>query len=166
MTAWAPGAPGQPNAVAEIFPQQAELDAAIPSRARTYLQQARDTLHAPDGAVMLAASAVDAMLVAKGYSKGTLYERIKAAAAGHVITEDMAGWAHHVRLEANNPRHVDEKEPHATPQAAAQSIEFATQLAEFLYVLPSRVTRGLEVARGTPGCEAPDAAPVGPATTP
>lgn len=148
VMAWSRVAGGD---VAEVFPSQDELDAAIPDRARTYLQQSRDTLHAPDGAVMLAASAVDAMLKAKAYSKGTLNERIKAAAADHLITGDMARWAHHVRLEANNPRHVDEDEPHATPEAAAQAVEFATQLANFLFVLPSRVTRGLEAAGRTSG---------------
>jgi hypothetical protein len=86
---------------------------------------------------MLAASAVDAMLKTKGYPKGSLYSRIKQAADDHLITADMALWAHHVRLEANNPRHVDEDEPHANPEAAGQAVEFAAALANILFVLPS-----------------------------
>ena len=57
---------------------------------------------------MLAASAVDAMLKVKGYKDGSLYQRIKDAAAGHIITADMATWAHQVRLDANDQRHADE----------------------------------------------------------
>ena len=52
--------------VTEIYPSASEASADIPDRARYYLQQAIDTLHAPAGSVMLAASAVDAMLKAKG----------------------------------------------------------------------------------------------------
>jgi Domain of unknown function (DUF4145) len=103
---------------------------------------------------MLAASAVDAMLKAKGYQDGSsLYSRIKSAANDHLITADMALWAHHVRLEANNPRHADEDEPHATSTGAAQAVDFASALANILFVLPSRVTRGLKEAGGTPIAE-------------
>src|SRR5712691_10739637 len=64
----------------EVLPPQRSVAAAIPEPARRYLTQAQDSLHAPDGAVMLAASAIDAMLKVKNYSEGTLNERIKAAA--------------------------------------------------------------------------------------
>jgi hypothetical protein len=133
-----------------ILPQPDELSATIPDTARKYLHQAQESLHAPDGAVMLAASAVDAMLKTKDYVEGSLYSRIKLAADNHLITPDMALWAHHVRLEANNPRHVDDEEPHATPESAKQAVEFAAALANILFVLPSRVTRGLKEAGGTP----------------
>jgi hypothetical protein len=141
------------GAVEGTLPQQDELSDEIPATARRYLHQAQDSLHVPDGAVMLAASAVDAMLKAKGYRDGDLYSRIKLATDAHLITSDMALWAHHVRLEANNPRHVDEDEPHATPEAAKQAVEFATALANILFVLPSRVTRGLKEAGGIPVAE-------------
>jgi hypothetical protein len=139
--------------VVQTFPQQDELSDEIPATARKYLHQAQESLHAPDGAVMLAASAVDAMLKAKGYREGWLNSRIKKAAEDHVITADMALWAHQVRLEANNPRHADDEEPHATPKGAKQAVEFAVALAHILFVLPSRVTRGLKEAGGTPMAE-------------
>lgn len=145
-SAWA--VPG--STIAEIFPQQNELSAEMPPTARKYLCQAQESLHAPDGAVMLAASAVDAMLKAKEYREGSLYSRIKKAAEAHLITADMALWAHQVRLEANNPRHADDEEPHATPEAAKQAVEFAAALANILFVLAARVTRGLKEAGGTP----------------
>jgi hypothetical protein len=95
---------------------------------------------------MLAASAVDAMLKAKNYTEGSLYRRIDKASQDNVITSDMALWAHHVRLEANDVRHADANDPHATADEARQSVEFATALGHFLFVLPSRVRRGLEAA--------------------
>jgi len=95
---------------------------------------------------MLAASAVDAMLKAKRYTEGNLYTRIDKAKDDNVITSDMALWAHHVRLEANDARHADAENPHATPEEAQQSVEFAAALGNILFVLPSRVRRGLEAA--------------------
>ena len=119
--AWSRSLPSATGPVEAVFPQQGELSDAIPAAARRYLQQAQDSIHAPDGAVMLAASAVDAMLKSKGYDAGRLYSRIRAAADAHLITADMALWSHQVRLEANNPRHADQDEPHVTPAAAAQA---------------------------------------------
>ena len=107
------------------LPQQDELSNEIPATARRYLHQAQESLHAPDGAVMLASSAVDAMLKAKEYLTGSLYSRIKRAAEDHLITADMALWAHHVRLEANDPRHADDEAPHKSPEEAKQAVELA-----------------------------------------
>ena len=92
---------------------------------------------------MLAASAVDAMLKAKGYKDGSLYQRIKEAAVGHIITADMATWAHQVRLDANDQRHADESASFPTREEAQRSLDFALALAEILFVLPTRVTRGI-----------------------
>src|SRR2546425_1148696 len=92
-----------------MYPSAQTLDdEAIPLNARTYLNQAVDSQHAPAGAVMLAASAVDAMLKAKGYKDGSLNSRIKKAVADHLITKEMGQWAHEVRLDANEQRHADE----------------------------------------------------------
>ena len=77
----------------------------LPDPARTFLQQAFETLHAPDAATVMAASAVDAMLKDKGYKTGTLYTRIDQAVKENVLTQGMATWAHAVRLEANGVRH-------------------------------------------------------------
>jgi hypothetical protein len=48
----------------------------IPDRAREYLEQAISSISAPAGAIMLAASSVDAMLKEKGLNSGKLYSRI------------------------------------------------------------------------------------------
>ena len=60
---------------------------------------------------MLAASAVDSMLKAKNLTSGGLYARIDEAAKAHLITAEMAQWAHDVRLDANDQRHADDSAP-------------------------------------------------------
>jgi hypothetical protein len=132
---------GNPNVLAH-WPESAAVSDCIPDRARSYLAQALSSIHAPAGAVMLAASSVDAMLKEKGLKDGSLYARIEKAATDHLITGEMAPWAHEVRLDANDQRHVDDNTPLPSAQDATRVIEFAKALAEFLFVLPARVTRG------------------------
>ena len=60
----------QDGEITEIYPDVTAVDPEIPDPARSYLQQAIDSLHAPAGSVMLSASAVDAMLKAKSYKDG------------------------------------------------------------------------------------------------
>lgn len=125
------------------YPSNTSIEADIPDRPRTYLKQAAESLHAPAGAVMLAASAVDSMLKAKGYTEGSLYTRIDNAAVENVITKDMAAWAHAVRLDANDQRHADEAVGLPTEQDAKRVLSFATTLAQIMFVMPSRVAKGL-----------------------
>jgi hypothetical protein len=112
-------------------------------RAREYLQQAINSLHAPAGAIMLTASAVDAMLKEKGYKDGSLNSRIDKAAVDHLITQGMATWAHHIRLDANDQRHADEAAPLPSTDEAQRCIDFAQALGEFMFVLPGRIARGI-----------------------
>ncbi len=132
--------------VSEVYPPGVEVNESIPSRAREYLKQAMNSLHAPAGAMMLAASSVDAMLKEKGYLQGNLYSRINQAVEAHLITEEMANWAHEVRLEANEQRHADEEAPLPNNTDAQRCIEFVVALGEFLFVLPARIDRGIEEA--------------------
>jgi hypothetical protein len=130
----------------QVLPEIGADLSDIPTRAATYLRQASESLSAPDGAVMLAGSAVDAMLKAKGLAGGSVFDRINAAVAGHLLTPEMGEWAHAVRISSNNPRHADEDDPHATAEDAKKVIEFAEALAQFLFVLPARVARGKQAA--------------------
>jgi len=129
--------------VTEYFPSGVEIDDSVPGAAGAYLGQAINTIHAPAGSVMLAASSVDAMLKEKGYTEGSLYARINKAAEEHLITNDMAQWAHEIRLDANDQRHADAQAALPTEDDARKCVEFATALAQFLFVLPARIQRGL-----------------------
>ena len=134
----------QGAAVEEIYPTSRVVDAAIPTKAKGFLEQALSCLHAPAGAIMLAASAVDAMLKEKAYTAGNLNSRIDQAAQDKVITSDMAKWAHKVRLDANEQRHADESVSLPTEPEAKMTVEFALALGEFMFVLPARIQKGLE----------------------
>ena len=145
-TAWAPKGS---NNVQEMYPAPLEVDETLPERAKEYLEQAINSINAPAGAVMLAASSVDAMLRAKGLSEGSLYSRIKKAASDHLITEEMAEWAHDVRLDANDQRHADDSADLPTPDDAKRVIDFVQALGLFLFVLPARVERGITNAKSS-----------------
>ncbi len=139
--------PQDNGVVNEVYPQVADVDSAIPGKARAYLEQAINSIHAPAGAVMLAASSVDAMLKEKGYKEGHLYLRIDKAAKEQIITSDMAKWAHDIRLDANGQRHADEAMTLPTPDDAQRCVDFALALGQFMFVLPARVQRGISNAR-------------------
>src|SRR5690606_25126268 len=84
--------------VTELYPKTRKVENSIPTKARSFLKQANETIHAPSGSIMLSASSIDAMLKVKGYKDGSLYKRIEKAAEDHLITKEMAKWAHQVRL--------------------------------------------------------------------
>jgi hypothetical protein len=130
----------EPNAPIEVlYPGARSAAVEIPEPARRYLQQAMETLHAPDAAAVMAESAVDAMLKHFGLADGSVYMRIDQAVSQHILTAAMGEWAHEVRLGSNRPRHADGENPHVSPHEARQSVEFAEALGHFLFVLSSRV---------------------------
>jgi hypothetical protein len=137
---------GGVDTVALIFPKAPTVNEELPERAQIYLRQAVESLHAPDGAAVLVASAVDAMLKDKTFTDGSLYSRIKAAVDAHVLTPSMGDWAHRIRLDANDVRHADNENPHRTREEAKQLVDFAIALGQFLYVLPAKVAAGLEAS--------------------
>ncbi|MGE9295985.1 MAG: DUF4145 domain-containing protein [Puniceicoccales bacterium] len=125
-----------------IFPKPETLESGLPSRAHAYLTQAINCLHAPSGAIMLCASAVDEMLKQKELTAGSLYKRIKEAAEQHLITSDMESWAHEVRLDANEERHADVNADLPSTGDAKRCIDFTKALADFMFVLPAKVEEG------------------------
>lgn len=46
------------------------------------------------------------------------------------------------RLDANDQRHADDEAPLPVEEDARRATNFAAALAEFLFVLPSRIQRG------------------------
>ncbi|MCZ7862864.1 DUF4145 domain-containing protein [Agrobacterium salinitolerans] len=133
----------------EMYPESKRAHEDIPQPARTFLQQAYETLHAPDAAAVMAGSAVDGMLKAKDYLDGSLYARIDKALEDNLLTKGMADWAHSVRLGSNRPRHSDADKPHVSPDEAKQSVEFAEALGNFLFVLTAKIDRGIQQAAAT-----------------
>ncbi len=132
--------------ILEMYPSSVIVHEAIPEKAREFLKQALNSLHSPAGAVMLAASSVDAMLKAKRYKEGSLYTRIDKAVLENLITKEMGQWAHAVRLDANDQRHADEEAPLPEAPQAKRCVDFTIALGHFLFVLPSQIEQGLTEA--------------------
>lgn len=126
-----------------IIPAIDNVAESIPDKPRNLLSQAKSSLAAPAGSVMLSASAIDAMLKERELTEGSLYKRIGEAVSSHLITQDMADWAHYVRLDANDQRHADADAPLPTIDDAKKCLDFALALAEVLFVLPARVREGM-----------------------
>ncbi len=125
--------------IKQLYPDIQDVDPAISdSKIRHFLREALVTKHAPSACIVSSASAVDAMLKAKGLSTGSLYKRINEAATNHLITSEMAAWAHDIRLDANDERHAGDGAPIPNAQDAQKCIDFAFALAEYLFVLPSK----------------------------
>lgn len=127
--------------VRDTYPTIPQAADELPERAKRFLQQALESLHAPDGALMLAASSIDAMLKDKGLKDGSLYSRIEAASKDGLLTTQVRDWAHEIRLSANEPRHADDEFEGAGFYDANQVIEFAKALSDYLFVLPARVRK-------------------------
>ncbi|RVU19124.1 DUF4145 domain-containing protein [Methylobacterium oryzihabitans] len=140
---------GQDPVIVSIYPDARYAHADIPPIARKFLQQAYETIYAPDAAAVMAGSAVDAMLKELNYTEGSVYKRIEQAVKDHVLTEDMGEWAHSVRLGSNRPRHVDAENPHVSPEEAKRSVNFAEALGQFLFVLKAQIARGLAEAQAS-----------------
>jgi hypothetical protein len=133
-----------------VLPEHSEVSSVIPELPRTYLQQAKDTIASPAACVLVANSAVNAMLKDRGIDEKKLYAGIDLALEKGLITADMASWAHEVRLDSNDPRHVDEDNPLPTVDDASRIVELVEAFAHYLYVLPTMVSRGRDaVSRGT-----------------
>jgi tRNA G37 N-methylase Trm5 len=125
-----------------IFPKADQIAEGMPAKAQSFLTQALECVHAPSGAIMLCASAVDSMLKEKGLKSGSLYARIETAAEQNLITKEMSLWAHEVRLDANDERHADEAAALPTVEDAKRCINFVKALADFLFILPATIAKG------------------------
>lgn len=143
-----PGQTGPEFLIDEFIPSSKNAPDELPQNARVYLQQALEAQGQPDLAAMGAASSIDAMLKAKGLKEGTLNQRINKAVEEKILTQDMADWAHAIRLSANDPRHADEENSHINPEISRQMLEFAETLGLVLFVLPARIKKNLEGESG------------------
>jgi hypothetical protein len=135
-------AEGWDYVISLLFPSPpAPVSEVIPDRARHHLTEAIKTKDSPSASCISSASAVDAMLKSKGLITGSLFTRIDQATTQHLITPEMAVWAHEVRLDANDERHADLESPLPVVNDAQKSIDFALAIAEYLFVLPNKVER-------------------------
>ena len=130
------------------FPSTFMMPEGIPQNIEEYIEEACCSL--PKSRVVMAASALDAILNDKGYTadhvannfncKGDLYNRIKEAANAGIITQDMADWAHTIRLLANGQRHISAKHyTNVTVDEADEVFEYLMTIVQILFTIPNKV---------------------------
>jgi hypothetical protein len=123
----------------ETFPSTPAASDTIPELPRRYLQQAMDTLSAPDACAVMCASSIDGMLKERGLTEGALHDRIVEAEGSHLLTKEMAALAHKLRTEGNRVRHADFTDPHVSTAEARVLLDIAMALGDFLFVYPARL---------------------------
>ena len=129
--------------IESIYPKSEQVAIEIPELPRDFLKQAKETLHAPAACIMVASSSIDAMLKEKGINKHNLIDAINDAADKGIITKEMSAWAHEIRINGNDPRHV-KRDSSPTTQEANDVVRLAEAFGQYLYVLPAMITRGRE----------------------
>ena len=121
---------------------------AVPDRPRKILQDANDARSSPIACTTTAVRAVEAMLAEKGYRKSGLKSRITKAVESGDLPKAMGDWAAEVR-ELGVSSHTDEKpEPLSTKEDAERALLFANTLAQYLFVLPARITKARKPESG------------------
>ena len=81
----------------------------------------------PLGAVGLGSFLIR-MLKEKNLKAGSRNARIDEAAKANLITQELAAWAHQIRLDANDQRHADEEAPLPTTADTEKVLDFARAL--------------------------------------
>ena len=69
---------------------------------------------------------------------GTLYERIKKAAAQQGLTPDLADWAHQIRLDGNDAVHGDEE---FSKEDVERLHTFTELVFMYLFTLPGMLAK-------------------------
>lgn len=128
-----------PDEFVEIafFPKVGEPEAPdhLPDNVHAYfLEAAANVKSGPNAAGAMFRKSIDvALSQVAPEAKGTLYARIDQAAEQDKITNDIAEWAHQVRLEGNDAAHSEDP---FTPEEALQLHKFTELLLMYLFTLP------------------------------
>ena len=121
----------------------------LPKRPRAILQNANDVRKSPVACVTTTVRAVEAMMAVKGYCdrSKSLKQRINEAVKAGDLPEAMGDWAHEVR-ELGRETHTDEAPPPLpTDKEAEKALLFANTLAQYLFVLPARISKARKSAQ-------------------
>ena len=137
---------GDTEFISLIIPKEKTYDKNIPDKARNDLTAAYETLHQPKASIIMSSRAVETMLQIKGYNDNYLNDKIIAAHGAGILTDDMKKWADEVRLDANKERHAALADNPPSKEDAERTLSFAETIAEILFVIPSKVTRGISAS--------------------
>lgn len=126
--------------IIDIYPEPTQpiAPAHLPSNVEGYFNQATHNIKiGPDAAGAMFRKCLDVGLKKiDPDGKGNLVNRIDAAAEKQLITPDLAGWSHHIRLEGNDASH--DEDPY-TPEEAQELYDFTDLVLRYLFTLPEEV---------------------------
>ncbi len=130
---------------------------AVPKRPRTILQDANDACDFPVACTGAAVRAVAAMMAEMKYKKGGVLPRIEKAVADGVLPKVVGDWAKEVRNIGVTAYTDDDSGPLPTKDDAQESLLFANTLAQYLFILPSRIPTLRKPGKKKPSRKTPDA---------
>jgi hypothetical protein len=118
------------------------LPTEVPETVRAAYAEAARTLAAdcPRASIVMSRRCLEAVVVDKGKTTGTLNERLAALAAANVLHPTLAEWAKEVRLSGNLGAHFDPLTS-VSRDDAARLLIFVRELLRFLYELPAELQR-------------------------
>ncbi len=114
---------------------------SIPNNVKHLLNKAIESQYIPESCILLCNSSIDAMLQEIGFKEGNMYSRIIKACDENKITESMEKWSHKIRLDSNAIRHPDKEFVEPSIDEAQNTLEFTFALAEFLFVIPYKMSK-------------------------
>ncbi|MCD1593377.1 DUF4145 domain-containing protein [Thalassospira xiamenensis] len=125
--------------ITDLYPEiESENPDHLPSDVERYFEQGVDCLRKNyDAAGMMFRKSLEVGLGKKfPESKGRLVERIKALSKNGSLTQDLATWADHIRLEGNDAAHDE-----FTKSQAEELHEFTKLVLTYLFTLPEIAKR-------------------------
>ena len=123
-----------------VYPAPPSEDAPLftPERTKRFFQQGMSSLHIgnPDAAGAMFRKSLESGLNEKFSSnERNLIGKIKDAASKGLITDEMADWAHHIRISGNEAAHNDDY----TMEQARTLRVFTELVLTYLFELPGRL---------------------------
>ena len=130
------------NEISDIYPKaEKAIPDHLPERVESYFRQGIDSLgESVDAAGMMFRKSLETALKNKfPETKGTLAQRIKQLAENASLTQDLADWADHIRIEGNDAAHDE-----FTESQAREMHKFTELVLTYLFTLPKIAKRANE----------------------
>lgn len=129
-----------------------------PEKAKRHWKQAHNALQRGDydATVVMARSAVQAVVRDKKAKKGDLYSEINDLVTRSVIPNIVGKLAHEVRELANSSAHPGEEDKPIESEDAREIVEFLDILLEYAYDLPHKINEHRERQGKAPLADEPD----------
>ncbi len=118
------------------------IHSAIPPEIASSFNEANRAVSAncPRAGAVMARRTLEAITVERGVSNGTLNQRLKDMEVSGKLHKSLADWANEVRLIGNDGAHFDPIK-NVSISDANDIINFISELLNYIYILPSELSR-------------------------